>query len=1063
MIGDQEVIPQKPYMSNRRERSGLGLLVLIGLLGQDVSAAERPAIEGLQLEAGQLTIQVDVPDGYGHVLVESGSDLRDGLSHPLVSGGLFGYGGTASFSIPEPGQTMFLKIRAGVETDPPLATYMGGSYFHFEADILGGGPLTDSESANHALNRLGYGPSPSDAAWIDEIGLDAYIDAQLHPETISDERNSNLKGSNNTLFHEYRPGIDTKIIADGDRWYLRKGTVAPPADWNQLGHKITNVDPDDPGWGLVPSGFGYSNDRSERDFFRTTLGDMRRIEEGDNARPGYLSFFVRREFNIADPNELEGLLLRMVYDDGFVAYLNGQEVARDNMGNLVRPNFRARATRSVPGDPGFAVFDITDSKKYLVAGTNVLAIQLHNREINGSDAILAPELLHREYYPGLEYDRIDDIESLQKLIHSQGMFSKKQLQAVMGEFWENHFTTDYDKTAEYLDDLDNSLGQDAMFEQQAEQEAAQIEYKEYEFYREHAFDAFGDLLLYSATSPSMLIYLDNVINRVGEANENYAREILELFGFGVDNRYTQTDIEELSRCFTGWQVRKVRADKTQAFPDSALNPPIEPSEGFFDLPIVDLGPGWRYFKGTREPVRYREGLAPEWTRVDFDDTNWLEGATGVGYGDEDDATMLDDMRNNYVSVYLRKYFTLPQSADISKLVLSIDYDDGFVAYINGREVGRSASMSDTDTPPKYSDTATQGHEADGEPDEISLARYERFFNPFPQPNVLSIQGHNVSRTSSDFSILPRLVIRSLSQESIQPGDPNGHWAFRFNPADHDYTSKVLFEGTEWEMRIPDDREGIEGLNDALDVIKLMANHPSTREFICVKLVNKFVADDITLRTYKDGSAPSHLIAIVDRAIEAWLQAEPVGHIGTVLASIFDRSNDDNAFWTQSVYHAKVKTPVEYINSLGRAMGWLVRLDDLPEINEDMGMHLFTRDDPDGWSEYGFDWVNTGTMLERLNFATRLTRHNNNDYLRSWSIRRYLRANQIETAEEIINHFDQLLFNGSMPAETRELILNFARTAQNGRRTVLSPERNDYLSRVGELIGLILATPEMHYQ
>jgi hypothetical protein len=1053
-------------MSNRRERSGISLLALVGLLSLGVSAAERPAIEGLQLEDGQLRIQVNVPDGYGHVLVESGSDLRDGLSHPLISGGLFGYGGTASFSIPEPGQTMFLKIRAGVETDPPLATYMGGSFFLFEADIPGGGPLSDSEAANHALNRLAYGPTPSDAAWIDEGGLDAFIEAQLNPDTITEDRNSNLTGSNRILFHEYRPGIDTVIIEDGARWYLRRGHVAPPSEWNQLDFKITD-DPEN--WSLVRSGFGYSENRAERNrFIRTNIEEMNRIEEGANAQPGFLSFFVRHEFDIADPSEIDGLLLKMIYDDGFVAYINGEEVARDNIGDLVRPNYRARATAA--DDPNFEVFDISESKNLLNAGKNVLAIQLHNASITSSDAFLIPILLHREYYPGLEYDRINDIESLQQLIHAQGMFSKKQLQAVMGEFWENHFTTDYDKTAEYLEDLENSLGEEAMFEQQAEQEAAHIEYKEYEFFREHAFDAFGDLLLYSATSPSMLIYLDNVINKVGEANENYAREILELFAFGVDNRYTQTDIEELSRCFTGWQVRKVRADKTQAFPDSALNPPIEPSEGFFDLPIVDLGPGWRYFKGTREPVRYREGLAPEWTRVDFDDTRWLEGATGIGYEADDDTpvpdnliTQLDDMRRRYSSVYLRRYFTLPADADISKLVLSIDYDDGFVAYINGREVGRSANMSDAGTPPMYNETASGGREAGDEPDEISLARYERFLNPAPEPNVLSIQGHNVNLTSSDFSIWPRLVIRSLSQESIQPGDPNGLWAFRFNPADHDYTEKVLFEGTEWEMRIPDDRQGIEGLNDALDVVKMMANHPSTREFICVKLVNKFVADDITLRTYKDGSAPSHLIAIVDRAIEAWQEAEPVGHIGTVLAAIFDRSDDTNPFWTQSVYHAKVKTPVEYINSLGRAMEWGMYLDDLPEINEDMGMHLFTRDDPDGWSEYGFDWVNTGAMLERLNFATRLTKHNNNDYLRSWSIRRYLRLHNIETADEIIDHFDQLLFNGALPEDTRDLILNFARTAANGRRIVLNPERSDYLQRVGELIGLILATPEMHYQ
>ena len=83
-------------MRYRRERSGLGLLSLVVFLSQGVSAAERPVIEGLQLENGQLTIRVDVPDGYGHVLVESGSDLRDELLHPLVSGEIFGYAGTAT-------------------------------------------------------------------------------------------------------------------------------------------------------------------------------------------------------------------------------------------------------------------------------------------------------------------------------------------------------------------------------------------------------------------------------------------------------------------------------------------------------------------------------------------------------------------------------------------------------------------------------------------------------------------------------------------------------------------------------------------------------------------------------------------------------------------------------------------------------------------------------------------------------------------------------------------------------------------------------------------------------
>lgn len=1027
-------------------------------LWQSLQAAEAPVIQSFQLQNGQLGLQVNVPDGYGHILVESGSDLRSPLEHPLVSGGLFGYGGTATFFIPEPGQTTFLKISAGVEPEVPFASFMGGDYFHFEASNPGGAPLTEAESIHHALNRFAYGPTPSDVAWVSSMGLDAYLKQQLDPKTIDDSGQDGLTAAQRELFYSYHPGNDTILVESDSRWYVKKGDVVPPYEWNQRDYDITQ----DAGWFLGRGGFGYSNDRSERELLNTTLGDMRRIEEGSDAQPGYLSFFVRTEFEVDDPSLVDGLILKMIYDDGFIAYLNGKEVARDNMGDTIRPSYRAKA-QNAGGDPDSTMFDLSADETVIVPGKNVLAIELHNTEYDSSDAILVAELLSREFIPGLEHDRINNVESLQKLIHARGIYSKRQLQAVMGEFWENHFTTDYDKTVEYLDDLEDSYSRDAMTESQAEREAAQVEYKEYQFFYDHAFDAFGDLLLYSATSPAMLIYLDNVLNRVGEPNENYAREILELFAFGVDNRYTQRDIEELSKCFTGWQVRKVRPDQVPLFPESALQPPTAGSVRTFDTPLVDLGPGWKYFKGTEEPTPYRATVSPEWTKEGFNDASWDDGATGIGYGDGDDETIVSDMRNRYTSLYLRRPFVLPQGVELGSLVLSVDYDDGFVAYINGREVARSGNMEDAGNPPRYDQTATSNHEAGNEPDEISLLRYGRFLNPFPQENVLAIQVHNVNITSSDLSILPRISQRGTSMDSIENGDFNGEWTFRFNPEEHDYGSKTLFEGTEWEMQIPESREGIEGLQDALDVIHMMANHPSTREFICVKLVNKFVSDEISLRSYQDGSAPSHLIGMVDRAMQAWQDATPVGHIGTVLASIFDRSDQDNIFWTQSVYKSKVRTPVEYINSLVRALEWAVDLEELPDINDEMGMHLFTRDDPDGWSEYGYDWISTGAMLARLNYATSLPKYPGSDLLRRWSVRRYLLQYNLETADEILEHFNQNIFNGELSEHSKEIVLDFAHTDASGRRRVLNASRNDYLERVGQMIGLILALPDMHYQ
>ena len=72
--------------------------------------------------------------------------------------------------------------------------------------------------------------------------------------------------------------------------------------------------------------------------------------------------------------------------------------------------------------------------------------------------------------------------------------------------------------------------------------------------RRHAMGTFRDLLGASAHSPAMLAYLTNITNNKDDPNENYARELMELHTMGADNGYTQEDVREVSRCFTGWTV-----------------------------------------------------------------------------------------------------------------------------------------------------------------------------------------------------------------------------------------------------------------------------------------------------------------------------------------------------------------------------------------------------------------------------------------------------------------------------------------------------------------------------
>jgi len=114
----------------------------------------------------------------------------------------------------------------------------------------------------------------------------------------------------------------------------------------------------------------------------------------------------------------------------------------------------------------------------------------------------------------------------------RAVYSKRQLFEVMVGFWSDHFSMyhfkDHVGTYKTIDDR--------------------------EVIRPHALGTFAALLRASAHSPAMLYYLDNTENRTDQINENYAREIMELHTLGVDGGYTEQDIKEVAKCFTGWTV-----------------------------------------------------------------------------------------------------------------------------------------------------------------------------------------------------------------------------------------------------------------------------------------------------------------------------------------------------------------------------------------------------------------------------------------------------------------------------------------------------------------------------
>jgi len=151
---------------------------------------------------------------------------------------------------------------------------------------------------------------------------------------------------------------------------------------------------------------------------------------------------------------------------------------------------------------------------------------------------------------------------------------------------------------------------------------------------------------------------------------------------------------------------------------------------------------WKYRIGNTAPPN-------NWNSLAGNDQNWNAGQGGIGYGDNDDNTII----TSTPSLYLRKTFTISDMNDITQLLFHADYDDGFIAYLNGTEIMRSSNFNNFY--PNHNDYTNVDHEAvlynGGIPES-------KFFNTnkvqellINGTNLLAIQVHNASANSSDMS------------------------------------------------------------------------------------------------------------------------------------------------------------------------------------------------------------------------------------------------------------------------------------------------------------------------
>lgn len=259
-----------------------------------------------------------------------------------------------------------------------------------------------------------------------------------------------------------------------------------------------------------------------------------------------------------------------------------------------------------------------------------------------------------------------------------------------------------------------------------------------------------------------------------------------------------------------------------------------------------------------------------------------------------------------------------------------------------------------------------------------------------------------------------------------------------------------------------------GVNDGLKVIDMLAHHPSTAKFIAKKLAVKFVNDN-----------PSE--AFVNRIADAFTKSD--GDIKVTLRAMFN----DPEFYAPENYRAKIKTPFEVVISGIRTVGADTNGMAIQQMLAKMGEQLYNWQAPTGYPDTAEDWVNTGALLERMNFAVALasnripgtrvdlsklaTNSDDKAKLLDSYLRVVLNGEVSEaTKSSLLKQLEQPLPEPSMGNDNAMAMENVAMQRPNGQQggvrgqgpqgRLLPPSGNPEVFKV---VGLILGSPEFQRQ
>jgi len=396
------------------------------------------------------------------------------------------------------GQAAAVGMLCGLMGLPPGvgAQEVGGAKLPVERHAK---PLTEQEKVLHALNRFTFGPRPGDVEAVESVGVQRWFEMQLHPERVDDSA------------YQVEMGQFPAMGLAEDQLLERFPSGAVVRQMSRQGGSV----PGDPVERAI-----YAD--AEAVYAVKVENKAAGGANGAAADGGMLPMVAAQSSPVSDappetPYEQVEMILELGPGERF-----GRLVA---MGPEQMLGFR----EAVKGK----------DRVRLMAGLAPAQREAVEAMVESPERVVATE--------DMQMRLMRDIDS------------KRQLQAVMTEFWLNHFNV-YLRKNEQEPYMLPGYVQDAILP--------------------HALGKFEDLLVATAKSPAMLMYLDNwesigpdsqaagkvaavqaarpngkIAQKLPKGiNENYGRELMELHTLGVGGGYTQQDVIEVAKCFTGWTI-----------------------------------------------------------------------------------------------------------------------------------------------------------------------------------------------------------------------------------------------------------------------------------------------------------------------------------------------------------------------------------------------------------------------------------------------------------------------------------------------------------------------------